>query len=409
MFSLPRTNPFLLAEQCDITAAGLAAHQQVMDGYSRLRDFHPASMNWLVPHFEHVLIGGVRTIASFADYYRQTKGVRSRLIIYNPQADASAYHERLTSAFPDYPAEDVIALPNGDVSAIPDADAVMATFWPSAYLALKFNRTQAKFYFMQDFESLFYASGTEAALADATYRFGLYGICNSPGVGDAYRAASGVPAVAFWPAVETSVFHPLPPGAAKHAPGEPKQVVFYGRPQRPRNAFALGMEVIARVKEALGDGVRIVSAGAEWMPADYGMGDAMEVLGLLPTLESVADLYRHCDAGLIFMMTKHPSYQPLEYMACGCPTVSNHNPANRWLLRDGENCLLCEPSISCVTDKLLAVLTDEKLSARIIEGGLMTVAGASWEQEMERVWRFIRKSGLDQMSRQRLAIPQRGS
>jgi len=70
MFSLPRTNPFLLAEQCDITAAGLAAHQQVMDGYSRLRDFHPASMNWLVPHFEHVLIGGVRTIASFADYYR---------------------------------------------------------------------------------------------------------------------------------------------------------------------------------------------------------------------------------------------------------------------------------------------------------------------------------------------------
>ncbi|MFB3883109.1 MAG: glycosyltransferase family 4 protein [Armatimonadota bacterium] len=391
IFSLPRTNPFLLAEQCDFTSAQLAAHREVMDAYTRLRSFRPDSMNWLLPHFEHILIGGVRTIASFADYYRQAKGVRSRLIIYNPQTDAATYHERLALAFPDFPPDDVIALPDGDYTRIPDADAVLATFWPSAYLALKFNRTRAKFYFMQDFEALFYASGTEAALADATYRFGLYGICNSPGVGDAYRAASGAPAVAFWPAVDTSVFHPLPPGQPKHASGEPKQVVFYGRPQRPRNAFALGMEVLARLKETLGDRVRIVSAGAEWRPEDYGMGDAIEVLGLLPTLESVADLYRHCDAGLIFMMTKHPSYQPLEYMACGCPTVSNHNPANNWLLRDGQNCLLCEPSITCVTDKLLAVLTDEALSSRLIQGGLMTVSATSWEGELERVWAFICK------------------
>jgi glycosyltransferase involved in cell wall biosynthesis len=392
MRSLPRTEPFLLAERCDYTEADLRAHQRVMEEFARLRSFAPQSINWLVPHFTHGLIGGIRTILAFADHFRQTKEVRCRIIIYEAEADAAVYRQRTASVFPGFPPEDVITISDEHrADALPDADAVVATFWPSAYVALRFNRTKAKFYFVQDIESGFYASGTEAALADATYRFGLYGICNSPGVGEVYRAISGAPAVAFYPAVDHSAFHPLPPGEPKHAPGEPKQVIFYGRPLRPRNAFALGIEVLARVKDALGDGVRIVSAGADWDPVEFGVGDVIEVLGLLPTLESVADLYRHCDAGLIFMMTKHPSYQPIEYMACGCPTVSNINPANRWLLRDGDNCLLCKPSISCFTDKLLTLLTDERLSAKIIEAGIRTVAGASWHREMERAWRFICK------------------
>jgi glycosyltransferase involved in cell wall biosynthesis len=393
MTRLPRVQPFLLAEECDFTAGDVQAHREVVEGYSRLRTFRPSSINWLMPHFEHILVGGVRTITAFADYFRRVKGVRSRLIVYNPRDTAETYHQRLTTAFPGYPEEDLIALADRDIQAIPDADAIVATFWPSVYLALKFNRTRAKFYFAQDIESRFYASGTEAALADATYQFGFYGICNSPGVGEIYRALSGAPTVAFWPAVDHSAFHPLPPGEPKHAPGEPKQVVFYGRPERARNAFALGLEALARVKATLGDGVRIVSAGAEWDPAKFGAKDVIQVLGLLPTLESVGDLYRRCDAGLILMMTSHPSYQPLEYMACGCPTVTNYTAANRWLFRDGDNCLLCEPSISCLTEGLLAALTDERLNARIVEGGLRTVAGSSWEREMERVFAFICKEG----------------
>jgi len=396
MRQFPRTQPFVLAEWCDYTEADLRAHRQVMSEFARLRAFTPRSINWLVPVFHHAYLGGIHTILRFADYFRRAKGVRSRIVIYNSQsADSEPYYRELARAFPDYPREDVLCTPDGRAEDIPDADAVVATLWTGAYVAMKFSRTQAKFYFVQDFESLFYPSGTEAALADTTYRFGLHGICNSPGVRDAYRAASGAPAVAFWPAVDKSVFHALPVGTPKHHPGEPKQVVFYGRPHRPRNAFALGIEVLSRVKDALGHGVRIVAAGAEWEPAEFGVADVVEVLGLLPTLHAVADLYRHCDAGLIFMMTKHPSYQPLEYMACGCPTVTNRNPANRWLFRDGDNCLLSEPSISCVTEKLLAVLTDERLSSRIIEGGLRTVAGTSWERQMDRVWRFICKETAD--------------
>jgi len=397
MRQFPRTEPFVLAEWCDYTEADLRAHRQVMDEFARLRSFTPRSINWLVPNFRNIFRGGIYTLIRFADYFRRTKGVQCRVVVYRSHhgTDSGPYYQELARGFPDYPREDVVAVPEGRDDEMPVADAIVASLWTSAYVALRFNRTRAKFYFVQDFESLFYPSGTEAALADATYRFGLYGLCNSPGVRDAYRAVSGAPAVAFWPAVDNSIFHPLPAGTPKHRPGEPKQVVFYGRPQEPRNAFALGMEVLSRIKDALGDGVRIVSAGAEWEPAEFGVTDVVEVLGLLPTLHAVADLYRHCDAGLIFMMTKHPSYQPLEYMACGCPTVTNRNPANRWLFRDGDNCLLSEPSISCVTEKLLAVLTDERLSSRIIEGGLRTVAGTSWERQMDRVWRFICKETAD--------------
>ena len=72
----------------------------------------------------------------------------------------------------------------------------------------------------------------------------------------------------------------------------------------------------------------------------FGLKGRVRNLGVLSSLDEVAALYRSCDIGLVFMHTKHPSYQPLEFMASGMATVSNINPATAWLLRDGENCLL---------------------------------------------------------------------
>ena len=47
-----------------------------------------------------------------------------------------------------------------------------------------------------------------------------------------------------------------------------------------------------------------------------------------------------------FMLTKHPSYLPIEAMAAGCAVLSNINEANGWFLRDGENCVLAMPIVS---------------------------------------------------------------
>jgi O-antigen biosynthesis protein len=112
-------------------------------------------------------------------------------------------------------------------------------------------------------------------------------------------------------------------------------------------------------------------------------------LGVLASLGEVAALYRSCDIGLVFMHTKHPSYQPFEFMASGMATVSNINPATAWLLKDEENCLLTPPLPTPAAHQLGRLVEDEQLRKRIAEAGLKEVRGYRWEDQIERIWRAM--------------------
>ena len=61
-------------------------------------------------------------------------------------------------------------------------------------------------------------------------------------------------------------------------------------------------------------------------------------------------------------------------MASGCVTITNDNPLNHWLLKDGENAVSrCQRSVVS-RDKIVEALEDPDLRARIIDGGLATVS-----------------------------------
>src|SRR5581483_6023987 len=102
----------------------------------------------------------------------------------------------------------------------------------------------------------------------------------------------------------------------------------------------LGILAVRRLLDRYGDSIEVVTAGSDWDEAQWDLKGRVTNVGLLRSLGEVADLYRTCDIGLCFMLTKHPSYQPFEYMACGVATVSNRNADTQWFLRDGENCAL---------------------------------------------------------------------
>ena len=89
------------------------------------------------------------------------------------------------------------------------------------------------------------------------------------------------------------------------------------------------------MKERYGDRVDIVCAGESWNPGQFGFADKVGNLGRLQSLDEVAALYRTCHIGLVLMVTKHPSYQPFEFMASGVACVSNRNKHTDWFLRDG--------------------------------------------------------------------------
>jgi O-antigen biosynthesis protein len=363
----------------------LAENAELIERYRGSDGFEINTILWFLPYFHHVYFGGIHTLLRFAEYFARVHGVKTHFHCYDvgdgPVPDMA---RKVRAAFPALAGASFTS-GNTGLADLPASDAAIATLWSSAYPALALPSARAKFYFVQDNEPQFYPAGAAGALAEETYRFGFPGIVNTPGLADLYRSY-GNPAVSFVPAVDQARY--FPPKQPR-SPAAPIRVFFYARPNTPRNAFGLGMLALAKLKEMVGDRVDIVCAGENWNPAQFGVADRIRNLGVLGSLEEVAALYRTCDIGLVFMLTRHPSYQPFEFMASGMATVSNINPATQWLLRDGENCLLTPPLATPAAERLAQLVNDAPLRSRIAAAGLDEVRRFRWEDQIEKVWQSM--------------------
>lgn len=349
---------------------------------------HPLNIKriiWFIPGVYNPFWGGIHTVLRFAAFFKERWGVENCFAITGPFS-AAAIRDTISHAFPSLQDEEISILKSEeDLASLKEGDVSICTQWKTTFFSLKFNRVRRKFYFIQDYEPLFYPAGSISALIEETYRFGFYGITNTVSLKEIYNTYYGGKSISFTPSVNNSVFYP-----PKISHDKDRMIVFfYARPDHPRNGFELGISALKKLKEKMGGDVRIITAGSEWSLKEYGMEGVIENLGLLG-YEKTAEVYRQCDAGLIMMFTRHPSYLPLELMACGCPVVTNYNPATIWLLRDHENCLLTRASASCVADALYTCLTDAPLRVHLIQNGIKTVQGlSSWSDEMEKVFEYM--------------------
>ena len=344
---------------------------------------------YFVPPLSHIYRGGLFTCFRFAAALYRNEGVLPLVVICSEKpADLELLQKQFSEAFPNVPFEFFHFNPvRQSPLNIPLADVAVATLWTTAYIAARYP-AKGKFYLIQDYEPLFESAGAGYGLIEASYRFRFFPICNSPGVAAAIAPYGDVPTLSFKPAVDRHVFYPRLVDKPK---GVPTRIVFYGRPNNPRNLFGLGIHALLELKSILRDSVEIVSAGATFSPSDYGAEGKIHNLGLLPSIESVAELYRSCDIGLVFMQSKHPSYQPLEYMASGCATVTNLNEANSWLLKHRKNCLLSQVTLTSVVNSLLELAYDTDLRRSIQAEGLTSVSVEDWPGIERRVTDFIIK------------------
>lgn len=344
--------------------------------------------NWFVPNFNHISFGGIFTIFRFIEKFSE-EGVRNRIVIYDkPSFDVAKLEEQIHDKFPKLQNYEIIIFDhnNQEVDVLPECDVAICSFWVSAYLLLKFNKTKRKYYFIQDYEPLFYPGGSTYALAESTYRFGFRALVNTPGLLAAVNTRHGMEGISFIPAVDQTVYYP----DESKKNGEKVRIFFYARPHNPRNAFNLGIEIIKQLLDEHGNNIEIVTAGANWKESAYGLRGKITNLGLLKSIDAVAELYRSCDVGFVYMLSKHPSYQPFEFMASGMATVTNNNEDNLWFLRDRENCLLSEPSAKAMAEKIALLIKDDRLRKDISRNGLKSL-GYTWPQQLDMVWHDIKQ------------------
>jgi hypothetical protein len=370
----------------DFSGAQLQASHQTQRAHPG--HLNVCSITWFLPPFKNPFFGGMMTILRFADRFKQSENVANHFVITGAD-DPSPYRAMIEGAFPAL-ADDVVSVVPSmhEVEKLSPTDACIATYWTTAYYQLLFNQTRRKFYFVQDYEPMFYPAGTASSQILTSYGFGYYGIGNTPTISELYARDSGRPTEYFIPCVDTTIFYP--PADQSYRSSDPYLLFFYGRPENTRNAFELGIAALKRLKQRMGRRVRIVAAGHGWNTVDYGVEGLIENRGLLK-YEETADLYRKCAVGLAMMATPHPSYLPFEFMATGCLPVGIRNRGTTWFYQHEQNCLLSEASTTCLTDTLERALCEETLRANIARNALNDIRThySDWTPEMAKIYRFL--------------------
>jgi len=372
-----------LARRCRFDPAALAAVRAQHRRYATAGA--PRTVNWFIPGLDSPFYGGINTALRIAAKLAADHGVENRFVVCG-QGPEEYIRSGISAAFPVLaPSPIHLAEYDEQLAGVPEADAAVATLWTTAYQVAAHPGARRKYYLVQDFEPMFYPAGTLYALAEESYRLGLYGICNTENLARIYRSYGGT-AWHFTPAVDTAVFHAR--GRGERAPDAPVTLFVYARPGHWRNCWELALPALNELKDRLGDRIRIVAAGS-WAETGTSL-PSMTHLGLLDYAET-GDLYRHCDMGLVLTVSEHPSYLPLELMACGAPVVAFDNPAGGWLLRDGVNCLLAPRTVDGLVERLEAMAVNPTLRRRLADRAVADIAErhSDWDAALGGVYDFL--------------------
>jgi glycosyltransferase involved in cell wall biosynthesis len=350
--------------------------------------FAVRTVNWFLPDIDSPFYGGINTALRIANTLARDHGVENRFVVIGAGPEGF-FRSALAAAFPALASAPIVFSDGSyaSIDAAPPCDVAIATLWTTAYAVTMFSGTKRKFYLVQDFEPMFYPAGTLYALAEETYRLGLYALGNTENMLQLYRDDYGGKGISFMPAVDPTVFHartrPDP------SPGAPITVFVYARPGHWRNCWELASPALEEVKRRVGDRVRILTAGSWAVPEPEGL-PPMRHLGLLD-YRATGELYRHCDVGLSLTVSKHPSYLPLELMACGAAVVAFDNPWGHWLLRDGENSLLALRTVAGLAGAIERLVVDEDLRLRLGQAGVAEIAKSygSWDTALAGIYPYL--------------------
>jgi glycosyltransferase involved in cell wall biosynthesis len=264
------------------------------------------------------------------------------------------------------------------------ADLAVATSWATAETVAS-SAVDAKAYFVQDFENLFFAPGEDAIRAERTYHLGLSCVTLGEWLTAELRSRYGADSTAFpFPVTVEEPGGDLSSGSRDGGP----RLLFFAQPDKPRRGYRLGLEALAIFHEACPE-VKIAFFGSKDVDRE-SVPVPFEDHGILSESQ-LEELYRGADAGFVISMT-NPTLVSANMMRCGCVPVDLDLPNNRFEYRSEEDSLLAEPTAAGIAEALRRLFTDRKLLERLRAAGPISVEGRSLETCVDAIEAaFVRK------------------
>jgi glycosyltransferase involved in cell wall biosynthesis len=227
------------------------------------------------------------------------------------------------SAFPKLKAE--MRMYSPEVGIEGDFHAVVASDWATAYAAYRHAGTAKRFYFVQDFEPVFFPAGSDFVVAENSYRLGFHGLTVGPWLSEKLTREYGMKADHYDYAVDSKFY-------TRTNDSRRDDVIFYARPTTPRRATEFGLLVLEEFHR-LRPEVTIHLAG--WDMSDYKVPFAYVNHGAMDVRE-LPPLYNQCAAALSISLTSSSLF-PFEVMACGVQPVVNDADNTRVALGNNKH------------------------------------------------------------------------
>lgn len=256
-------------------------------------------------------------------------------------------------------------------------DVLIATDCWTAYPVDNATNFKERFYFIQDYESLFHPAGSNQLVIERTYGFGFAGLCAGPWL---LKIAKDHGMWAREWRLAADLEHYFPP-AQYSTRGRNKitHIAFYARTNTPRRAADLGLAAFEELAE-MGHRFHVhYFGGDERLPAN---GYESTHHGIVSPA-ALGELYRRCDIGVVFSATNY-SLIPLEMMACGLPVVELDTDCMRAVFADDE-LITAEPTPPAVAAAITKLIESPGLRRKLGDSGLAAARRCDWLQSARAV------------------------
>lgn len=336
------------------------------------------TLNWVIPDLD-IGSGGHMNIFRFISLLEKM-GLHNRIYLFASTRFASdeEFRSFLKEYYSSTLTSDSVEAYNSTES-MTYAHATLATGWQTAYFVRRFNNTDEKFYFVQDFEPCFFPLGSEYLFAENTYKFGFKGITAGGWLKDKLHDEYGMETGSFGFSYDKELYNP------KEKHDDVQRLFFYARPVTPRRSFELGLLALNEIYKKKPN-IKVVFAG--WDISNYKIPFEHLNAGCVK-LEELSELYAQCDICIV-MSTSNLSLLPLEVMASNSVVATSYGANNEWLI-DDQNAILFNNDPNDIAEKIIYHLDNPDELQKKRENGKKFALATSWEDEARKVYDFIKK------------------
>lgn len=337
------------------------------------------TINWIVPDLGAPGAGGHLTIFRCVKFL-ENHGYHNRVYFFNIMGgDTRGSVKNIYKRHYKNVAGDKAEIFSAHFDEIQPAEALIATSWQTAYLVRSLKNCKKKYYFVQDFEPMFFASSSEYYFAEETYRWGLIGITASPWLKLKLEQNYGMKCYAFGFSFNKDVYYPR--AVKKSAP----QIFLYARPNTPRRMFETAVLALTLVSERLPN-TKFALAGGR-IKGNYKLPFAFKDSGIA-SHEELAVLYAESDICVV-LSGSNVSLVPLEVMGCKSVVLTNDDEHVRWLLNE-DNAILARMEPQDIANKICDYLEHPEKLEQLRESGYEFARNTSWDEEYGKVLAAIK-------------------